>query len=70
MVTFLLYHVIRPFQNRFKLVDLRYFEVSRHDHGDHRFGEIKKVWIVEDSERPRRTFKKSQVVLKKDTWFL
>ena len=65
LVTLLLYHVLRPFQHSFKLMDLRYFEVSRHDHGDHSFGEIKKVWIVEDSERPRRTLKRAKLCWKK-----
>ena len=56
MVTLVLDVVLGPFQHGLKLVDLRYFEVSGHDHGDHCFGEVKEVGVVEDGKGPGRKY--------------
>lgn len=52
MVALVLDVVLGPFQHGLKLVDLRYFKVSGHDHGDHSFREVKEVGIVEDGKGP------------------
>ena len=33
-------------------MDLRYFKVSGHDHGDHSFREVEEVRVMEDGEGP------------------
>ena len=48
LVTLVLYVVLGPLQHCLKLVDLRYFKVSGHDHSDHGFREVEEVGVVED----------------------